>query len=123
MPTAIVLFKVDPKKVTGTAEKLLDIPAVTDVYSISGRYDLLAIINTKRRTLYAEHPEAFYVTAIVTACPDDLATVGLTLDVAPEYVEALREYVVKTVQTEDGDDSANLQLVKIHDQNAEGLVE
>ena len=44
MPTAIVLFKVDPKKVTGTAEKLLDIPAVTDVYSISGRYDLLIII-------------------------------------------------------------------------------
>ena len=31
MPTAIVLFKVDPKKVTGTTEKLLDIPAVTDV--------------------------------------------------------------------------------------------
>ena len=44
MPTAIVLFKVDPKKITGTAEKLLDIPAVTDVYSISGRYDLLVII-------------------------------------------------------------------------------
>ena len=85
--------------------------------------DLLAVINTKRRTLYAEHPEAFYVTAIVTACPDDLATVGLILDVAQEYVEALREYVVKTVQTEDGDDSANLPLVKIHDQNAEGLVE
>jgi DNA-binding Lrp family transcriptional regulator len=44
MPTAIVLLKIDPKKVTGTAEKLLDIPAVTDVYSISGKHDLLAII-------------------------------------------------------------------------------
>jgi DNA-binding Lrp family transcriptional regulator len=44
MPTAIVLLKVDHKKVTGTAEKLLDIQAVTDVYSISGRYDLLVII-------------------------------------------------------------------------------
>jgi DNA-binding Lrp family transcriptional regulator len=44
MATAIVLLKVDRKKVTGAAEKLLDIPAVTDVYSISGRYDLLAII-------------------------------------------------------------------------------
>ncbi|HOW67694.1 MAG TPA: Lrp/AsnC ligand binding domain-containing protein [Candidatus Paceibacterota bacterium] len=44
MATAIILLKVDHKKVTGTAEKLLDIPAVSDVYSISGRYDLLAII-------------------------------------------------------------------------------
>jgi DNA-binding Lrp family transcriptional regulator len=44
MPTAIVLLKVDHRKVTGTAETLLDIHAVTDVYSISGRYDLLVII-------------------------------------------------------------------------------
>ena len=44
MPTAIVLLKIAPAKITGTAVKLLDIPAVTDVYSISGRYDLLVII-------------------------------------------------------------------------------
>jgi DNA-binding Lrp family transcriptional regulator len=44
MATAIILLKVDHRKVTGTAEKLLDIPDVSEVYSISGRYDLLAII-------------------------------------------------------------------------------
>jgi DNA-binding Lrp family transcriptional regulator len=44
MPTAIILLKIDPKKITGTAEKLLEIHSVTDVYSISGRYDLLVII-------------------------------------------------------------------------------
>jgi DNA-binding Lrp family transcriptional regulator len=44
MPTAIILLRIDRKKITGTAEKLLDMPAVTDVYSISGRYDLLVII-------------------------------------------------------------------------------
>jgi DNA-binding Lrp family transcriptional regulator len=44
MPTAIVLLKIDHKKVTGTAEKILDIRAVTDVYSVSGRFDLLVII-------------------------------------------------------------------------------
>ena len=44
MPTAIILLKIDHKRVTGTAEKLLDIPAVTDVYSVSGRFDLLVII-------------------------------------------------------------------------------
>ncbi len=44
MPTAIVLLKTDRRKVTGIAEKILEIPAVTDVYSVSGRYDLLAMI-------------------------------------------------------------------------------
>jgi DNA-binding Lrp family transcriptional regulator len=44
MPTAIILLKIDPKKITGTAEKLLEIRAVTDVYSVSGKHDLLVII-------------------------------------------------------------------------------
>jgi DNA-binding Lrp family transcriptional regulator len=44
MPTAIVLLKIDHRKVTRTAEALLEIPGITDVYSISGRYDILIII-------------------------------------------------------------------------------
>jgi DNA-binding Lrp family transcriptional regulator len=44
MPTAIVLLKIDHKKVTGTAEKLLDMRDISEVYSVSGRYDLMAII-------------------------------------------------------------------------------
>jgi DNA-binding Lrp family transcriptional regulator len=44
MPTAIILLKIDHKVVTGTAEKILDMPSVTDVYSVSGRFDLLVII-------------------------------------------------------------------------------
>lgn len=44
MPTAIILLKIDHRKVTRTAEVLLDMPGVTDVYSVSGRYDLLVII-------------------------------------------------------------------------------
>ena len=44
MPTAIVMLKIDHRKVTGTAEKLLEIRDITDVYSVSGRFDLLVII-------------------------------------------------------------------------------
>jgi DNA-binding Lrp family transcriptional regulator len=44
MATAIIQLKIDHKRVTGTAEKILDIPAVTDVYSVSGRFDLFVII-------------------------------------------------------------------------------
>jgi len=44
MPTAIVLLKIDHRKVTGTAEALLEIPGICEVFSISGRYDLLVIV-------------------------------------------------------------------------------
>lgn len=44
MPTAIILLKIAPQKVTGTAEKLLDIPDIVEVYSVSGRYDLMVIL-------------------------------------------------------------------------------
>lgn len=44
MPTAILLLKIEPRKVTGTAERLIDLPDVTEVYSVSGRFDLLVIV-------------------------------------------------------------------------------
>jgi len=44
MNTAIILLKIDHRKVTGTAEALLEIHGISEVYSISGRYDLLAIV-------------------------------------------------------------------------------
>lgn len=47
MPTAIVLLKIEPRKVTGTAEKLLEIRDITEVYSVSGRYDLMAIVKSE----------------------------------------------------------------------------
>ena len=44
MPTAIVLLKIDHQRVTGTAERLLEIPDISELFSVSGRYDLLAIV-------------------------------------------------------------------------------
>ncbi len=44
MPTAIILLKTDHRKVTNTAEKILAIPSVTEVYSVSGKFDLLVVV-------------------------------------------------------------------------------
>ena len=44
MPTAIVLLKTDRARVTGIAERILDMPDISEVYSVSGRHDLLVII-------------------------------------------------------------------------------
>ena len=46
MPTAIVLLKTDRKRVTGIAENLLEISDVSEVYSVSGRHDLLVVIKS-----------------------------------------------------------------------------
>ena len=44
MNTALLLLKIDHRKVTGTAEAILDIAGVSEVYSVSGRYDLLVMV-------------------------------------------------------------------------------
>ena len=47
MPTAIVMLKTDRKRVTNIAEQLLELPDISEVYSISGRYDLLVMIKSE----------------------------------------------------------------------------
>ncbi len=47
MVNAIVLLKVQREKVNDVAEALVDLKGVAEVYSVSGRYDLVAIIRVK----------------------------------------------------------------------------
>lgn len=47
MVTAIVALKVDRKKVNDIASQLSSMKGITEVYSVSGRYDLMAIVRTK----------------------------------------------------------------------------
>lgn len=46
MVTAIVALKVDRKKVNEIASQLSSMKGITEVYSVSGRYDLIAIVRT-----------------------------------------------------------------------------
>ena len=54
MITSIILLNIQRNKVNKVAGKLVDIEGVSEVYSVSGNYDLVAIIRVK--------------------CNDDLAT-------------------------------------------------
>ncbi|HXM18070.1 MAG TPA: Lrp/AsnC ligand binding domain-containing protein [Candidatus Tumulicola sp.] len=47
MVTAIVLMNIERGKVPAVSSSLLEIPAVTEVYSVAGAYDLVAIIRVK----------------------------------------------------------------------------
>ena len=48
MVTAIVLMTIARGKVQTVASALLDVPAVSEVYSVAGAYDLVAVIRVTR---------------------------------------------------------------------------
>ena len=43
MVTSIVLISVDRTKINETAQVLSEMPGISEVYSVSGKYDLIAI--------------------------------------------------------------------------------
>ncbi|MBG0777064.1 MAG: Lrp/AsnC ligand binding domain-containing protein [Desulfovibrionaceae bacterium] len=46
MITSIVLMKVEPKKINEVAQQLAGLERISEVYSVSGRYDIVAMIRT-----------------------------------------------------------------------------
>ncbi len=47
MVTAIVLVRTDVARIPETAEKIADIPQVTEVYSVTGEFDLVAMVRVR----------------------------------------------------------------------------
>ena len=47
MVSAVILLVVEKSKVNEVAEKLVELPAITEVYSVAGQYDLVAIARVK----------------------------------------------------------------------------
>lgn len=54
MVTAIVALKVDRGRVNDVAAVLAAMPDITEVYSVSGRYDLIALIRTRDNETLAD---------------------------------------------------------------------
>lgn len=48
MVTAIILLNIARGQVKEVAERLSDIPGITEVYSVAGRFDLVAMIRVKK---------------------------------------------------------------------------
>ena len=47
MVTALVLLNIERQKIKGISEKLVNMKEVSEVYSIAGRYDLVAVVRVK----------------------------------------------------------------------------
>ncbi len=54
MITAVVLIQTERDKVNSVGEKLAEIEGIVEVYSVSGRYDLVAIIRLENNEKLAE---------------------------------------------------------------------
>lgn len=54
MVSAVVLLKVDRGKINEVGTKLAEVKGVSEVYSVGGRYDLVAIIRVKENHALAE---------------------------------------------------------------------
>ena len=82
MVTAIVMIKADRKSIPETAQALADIEGVAEVYSISGDYDIIAILRV---------PEY-----------DQLATLVTRIDNRTEPVEPALDTFLDWVPTPEG---------------------
>lgn len=47
MVTAIILMKVQRDRINGVAEELVEMEEISEVYSVSGTYDLVAVIRVR----------------------------------------------------------------------------
>jgi DNA-binding Lrp family transcriptional regulator len=54
MVTAIVLIQAERDMVPETAEALLDVPGVTEVYSVAGQWDLVAMVRVSEMEKLAD---------------------------------------------------------------------
>jgi len=54
MVSAVILLMVDKAKVNEVAEQLVDLPGISEVYSVAGHYDLVAIVRVKENDQIAD---------------------------------------------------------------------
>jgi len=54
MVTAIILINVERHQVNAIAEQLADMREISEVYSVSGQYDLIAIVRVESTDALAE---------------------------------------------------------------------
>jgi DNA-binding Lrp family transcriptional regulator len=54
MVSAIVLMKIERQRINEVAEKLLDVNGVSEVFSVAGRYDLVALVRVSTNQALAD---------------------------------------------------------------------
>lgn len=69
MVTAFVMLDVEPGRVKSVAEQLLAIKGVTEVYSVAGPFDLIAVVRVREHEQLSD-----LATGAVASCPGIVST-------------------------------------------------
>lgn len=74
--------------------------------------DLIQRVNITRNELWGTHPEAFYVSSVVTAIPSDPddQSFAVAIDILPTWVDALSCHVLWQCYFDDSDERQNVAL-------------
>lgn len=54
MLTAFVMISVEPHKIAAVAQQIANIPSVAEVYSVTGEFDILAVLRLSDYDMLAE---------------------------------------------------------------------
>ena len=54
MVTAVILINVEPARTAAVADALSNMPGISEVYSVSGNYDLVAVVRVKENEALAD---------------------------------------------------------------------
>ena len=54
MVTAVVLMNVEPARTAAVAETLSNMPGISEVHSVTGNYDLVALVRVKENETLAD---------------------------------------------------------------------
>ena len=54
MVTAVVLIEAETDKISQLAEEIVELPGTTEVFSVAGRYDLVAVVRVRENEALAE---------------------------------------------------------------------
>ncbi len=54
MVTALVMLNIERKHIQDVSQQLVDFPEVSEVYSVAGRYDLVAVVRVKTNEQIAD---------------------------------------------------------------------
>src|SRR6185295_11206572 len=54
MVSAVILLSVEKTRVNEVAEQLVDLPGITEVYSVAGQYDLVAVARVRDNDAIAD---------------------------------------------------------------------
>jgi len=82
----------------------------------------ITYLNTALKRLWGSHPEAFYVSTVVTSSPTDIASTATAtvIPVLDEYLETLIHDACSWILSEDSESAGNMAQSNLHYQKASG---